>query len=154
MPESFRANSEASWEAMVKWLRGYYDKHGWITVAQPRIGKDRSLDQNSFLHVALTEYAAHLLRKDKKQVTKGELAGMKRHAKGQFSAQHPDCQNWMIHVVTNPATGQTKKDYTSSKDWKRVEMTFFLDWLIATAAGDGLIIEARGDYAKYKEEAK
>lgn len=150
--EAFTVNSDSRFEGCVEWLRGLYKAHGYITVAKPRIGPDRSLDQNSLLHVWLTEYAAHLLHKNKRDVTPGELDGMKRHAKGQFHAANPQCKAWMVHEVINPKTGQIKKDFTSSARWKRGELTFFLDWLAQTAAGDGLILEAKGEYAKAKRE--
>lgn len=35
---------------------------------------------------------------------------------------------------------------------KRGELTFFLDWLARMAAGDGLVLEAKGQYAKIKRE--
>ena len=58
----------------------------------------------------------------------------------------------MIHVVTDPKSGKTKKDYTSSADWKTGEMYQVLTFLQMESANDGLILEAKGQYAKLKRE--
>ena len=55
--------------------------------------------------------------------------------------------------MVNPADPEQKKrDFTSSKDWKRGEMYHFLTWLQVTAAGDGLILESRGEYAELQRK--
>ena len=100
---------------------------------------------------ALTEYAAHLLDKDKKSVTRGELEGMKRHAKRMYYLEtgFP----WLVHEVVNPAKpAERKRDFTSSKTWKRGEMYLFLTWLQMKAATDGLILESRGEYAELQRQ--
>ena len=150
MGESWTVNSdhtEAAFIANVKKLRA---EHGYITFSKPRIGKDRSIDQNSLFHVWLAEYAAHLLKKSTKEVTKGELEGMKIEAKRRFNHHHVN--NFMIHTVVSPITNESKKDYTSSGDWKRGEMYLVLDWLQLYAANDGLVLEAKGVFAKLKRE--
>jgi hypothetical protein len=127
-----------------------YRKHGHITISDVRIGADRSIDQNSLLHVWLTECAAFYLSKHKKDVTPTDLEGMKRAAKARFYVEHK--QPWMVHEISNPWTNAKKKDYTSSKSWKRGEMTMFLDWLQNVAATDGILLEAIGEYAKIKRD--
>lgn len=141
----FTVNSIQSLQAFLAMLPGLFEQHKYITFSW-RIGKARSLDQNALAHVFFTEYAAHLLRKDKRDVTKGEVEGMKRHAKREYYREtgYP----WLIHTVVNPATGQTKKDFTSSKSWKKGEMMDFLSWLQMKAANDGLILESKGEYAE------
>lgn len=151
MGESWTVNSEHSLAAFVRYVKQSYDQHKHITFKSPKIGPDRSLDQNALLHVWCTEYVAHLLRKDKREVTPGELAGMKRHAKGCFYRElhYP----WMVHIVKNPVTGEEKRDYTSSKQWAKGQMYEFLTWLQMVAASDGLILESKGEYAKAQREA-
>lgn len=150
--EAFTVNSEDKWQFFIGWARKWYDKHHYVTFQKPRIGPDRSIDQNSLLHVWLTDYAAHLLKKDKKKVTKGELAGMKREAKKAFYLYSHE--PWVVHTVINPRTGETKRDFTSSADWKRGECYMFLTWLQNHAANDGLILEAKGEYAKLQRESE
>ena len=143
-------NSATSLLAGQKRMERLFAEHHYVTFTW-RIGPDRSLPQNSLLHVWLTEYAAHLLNKDKRHVTDGELEGMKRHAKRMF--YNEPGERWMVQVVKNPARPeQRKNDFTSSRSWKRGEMFQFLTWLQATAAGDGLVLESKGEYAKLQRE--
>ena len=148
MAESWTVNSIASLAAYHKHVDGLYAEHRYITFAPPRIGHDRSISQNSLFHVFLTEYAAHLLNKTKRDITKGILAGMKRTVKARFTQSHPDCTQWMTMTISCPMSGHTKRDYTSSKDWKRGEMFVVLTWLQMLAANDGLILESKGEFKK------
>lgn len=148
--QAWTINSEHTKKAFLKSVTDAFEEHKYITYAAPRIGPDRSLDQNALLHVWLTEYAAHLLTKHKKEIAPGELEGIKRHAKGEYYRRysHP----FIIHVITNPKTGQARRDYTSSKSWKKGEMFHFLTWLQMTAAQDGLVLESKGQFAKLQRE--
>jgi hypothetical protein len=151
MAEHWTVNSdhtEAAFIASVKQLRA---EHGYLTYSKPRIGKDRSLPANALFHVWCTDYCAHLVKKDKREVSKGELAGMKRIIKKRFNAEHPN--NFMVHDVINPMTGEKKRDYTSSSDWKSGEMFMVMEWLQMFAANDGLILESLGQYDKLKRKA-
>lgn len=152
MSEHWIVNSDHTEAAFIANLRKLREKHGYITFGAPRIGKDRSLDQNALFHVWVTEYAAHLLDKSKKEVTRGELAGMKRIIKQRFNAANPN--NFMIHDVVDPFTGNTKRDYTSSADWKVGEIFMVMEWLQLHAANDGLILESLGQYEKLKRKSK
>lgn len=150
MGESWTVNSEHSELAYISYVKKMRAEHGYLTFPKPRIGADRSLDQNALFHVWATEYAAYLLKKSVKEVTKGELQGMKRIIKKRFNCHHPN--NFMIHEIMDPFTGNSKKDYTSSADWKHGEMYMVLDWLQMLAANDGLVLEAKGQFAKLKRE--
>lgn len=151
MAEHWIVNSDHSEAAFIANLRKLRAEHGYITFDAPRIGKDRSLSANSLFHVWATEYAAHLLKKDKKSVSKGELAGMKRIIKKRFNADHPNV--FMVHEVVDPFTGNSKKDYTSSADWKVGGLFMVMEWLQLHAANDGLILESIGQYEKLKRKS-
>lgn len=148
--EGETVNSEHSWKAYVVIARAYYDKYKYVTFPKPRIGRDRSLDQNALFYVWLTEYAAHLLKVDKKSVRKGVIEGMKRTVKKEFYLETG--QSFMIHEVHSPLTGERKRDYTSSGDWKVGEMFMVLTWLQMFAANDGVVLESIGQYEKFKRE--
>lgn len=154
MSEGWTIDSKHTLQAFISNVTELWEEHKHITYGAPRIGPDRSIDQNALFHVWLTEYAAHLLNKTKKDVTKGEVEGMKRHVKREycreFSSQF-SCK-FIVHLVINPKTGETKRDYTSSKDWKQPEMYHVLTWLQMKAANDGLILESKGKFAKLKRE--
>lgn len=152
MKESITINSDASLVAFQRQVEQQYIEHRYLTFSPPRIGKDRSIDQNSLFHVWATEFAAYLLDKDKKQVTKGELEGMKFEIKKRFTRQHPHYYHWMVHEVVNPATKERKKGYTSSASWKPGEMFTVLNWLQMYAADRGLILESKGKHAKLQRE--
>jgi hypothetical protein len=143
-------NSEHGLMAFCATVTELFHKHKYLTFAEPRIGPDRSLDQNNLIHLWLTECAAYYLSKHKKDVTPTDLEGMKRAAKARFYVEHK--QPWMVHEIANPWTNAKKKDYTSTKSWKRGEMTMFLDWLQNVTATDGLLLEAAGEYAKIKRD--
>ena len=147
-------NSTASLLVHINNAKALFAEHKYITYSPPRIGPDRSIDQNSLLHLWLTEYAGHLLEKPKKQVTKGEVAGMKRTVKARFTQSHPDCKEWMVIDIICPFTGRTKKDYASSRDYKRGEMFVFLTWLQMMGANDGVILESKGKFAKDQRESE
>lgn len=148
--ETFTVNSATSVMAFHRFVEQLFREKKYLTFSW-RVGERRSIDQNALLHVWLTEYAAHCLDKDKKLVTKGELEGMKRHAKRMYYA-HTGF-TWLVHEVINPANPEQRKlDFTSSKDWKRGEMYLFLTWLQMTAAGDGLVLESRGEYAELQRK--
>ena len=151
MADNWTINSDHTEAAFFASVRAIRAEHGYITYSAPRIGKDRSIDQNSLFHVWCTEYAAHLLNKTKKDVTKGELEGMKRIVKKGFNSNVPN--NFMTHDVVNPKTGDVKKDYTSSSDWKVGEAFMVMEWLQMYAANDGLILESIGQYDKLKRKS-
>ncbi len=146
----FTVNSDHSSQAFKVWADELYAEHKYITWSTPRIGADRSLDQNALFHVWLTEYAAHLLKIPKNEVSKGVIEGMKRTVKAKFLAETA-CA-FMIHEVHSPMTGDKKNDYTSSADWKTGEMFMVLERLQMYAAEQGLVLEAKGQHAKLKRE--
>lgn len=153
MAESFTINSLTSRAAFNKYVDGLYKKYGHITFGAPRIGADRSMDQNALFHVWVTEYIAFKLKKDKRDVIEGEKEGMKRIIKKQFTATHPACYHWMVYLVINPLTGDSRKDYTSSKTWKKGEMFLVLCWFQMVAAEEGLILESKGQFNKLQRES-
>jgi hypothetical protein len=150
MSEHWIINSDHTETAFIASVKQARAEHGYITYSAPRIGKDRSLDQNALFHVWCAEYAAHLLNKTKKDVTKGELSGMKRVVKIKFNTANSN--NFMIDTITDPFTGDTKRDYTSSADWKSGEAFIVMEWLQLHAANDGLILESLGQYDKLKRK--
>lgn len=152
MSESWTINSEHSKVAFIKYVNQMVDEHKHITFAAPRIGADRSVSQNALFHVWCAEYVAYRMSMHRKEVSKGLLAGMKRIVKKRFNSSHPESQGWMVYEVINPFNGQSKKDYTSSADWKRGEMLTVLTWLQMVAAEDGLILESKGEFAKLTRE--
>jgi hypothetical protein len=116
-----------------------------------RFGPDRSLDSNALLHVWLTEYAAHLLNKSKKQVTEAEIEGIKKIAKRKYYSETG--AEWMVVKPVDPWTGEEGTPVLrSSKNYKRGEMFLFLTWLQMTAANDGLVLESLGEYARLQRK--
>jgi hypothetical protein len=154
MADQFIVNSLASRMALNKWVDDLYAKHGYITFSEPRIGADRSLDQNALLHVWLPEYVAFTLKIHRKEVSKGLVQGMKEMVKREYTARHPDSYSWMTYEVIDPFTQEViRTDYTSSKTWKSGEMFQVLTWFQMTAAEDGLILESKGNFAKLQRKS-
>lgn len=150
MGESWTIKTEIHKAAFFKHVSDLLEEHGCVTYAKPRIGEDRSLSQNSLLHVWCTEYCAYLLKKDKRMLTDAELEGMKRIVKCRYYNYSGD--RFMVHEIINPFNGNTKRDYTSSAKWKKGEMFRVLTWLQMTAANDGLVLESKGEFSKLQRE--
>jgi len=151
MGEAWVLNSDTSKKAFIASVEKLYDEHKYITYAAPRIGADRSLDQNALFHVFCQEWIAHKLGKHFKRVEKCEVAGMKRTVKKMFYVANPQC-DWMIHVIFDYSTGLSRKDYTSSSDWKTGEMFLVLQFMQLEAANQGVILESRGKFAQLQRE--
>lgn len=148
--KTFLVNSPVSLLAFGSFLANLFKEHKYLTLTW-RIGQDRSLDQNALLHVWLTEYAAFLLNKRKESVTEAELEGIKKIAKRRYYAETG--AQWMVILPVDPFTGELGKPaLRSSKNYTRGEMFAFLTWLQMTAAGDGLTLESKGQYAKMQRE--
>ncbi len=148
--KTYIVNSLPSMVAFKVFIENAWMEHKWLTFTW-RIGEDRSLDQNALFHVWLTLYAAHLLNKDRKQVSRAELEGMKRIVKKKFYQQfgYP----WMLIKPINPFTlEEGKTDYASSSDYKTGEMFQLLTWLQMQAANDGLVLESTGEFSKLQKK--
>ncbi len=152
MGESWTINSDNSLTAFVANVKLLYEKHKYITYSKPRIGIDRSIDQNSLFHLWCSMWIAEKLGKHYKKVEKRELASMKRTVKKMFLIAHPESRDWMTQEITDYTTGQTKLDYTSSSDWKTGEMFMVLTFMQLEAANQGLILESTGEFAKNQRE--
>lgn len=150
MTEAFTVNSEVTLAGYLQKVRKDYMEHRYVTYPAPRIGPDRSLDQNALFHVWLTEFAAHLTPCHKSEVTPGMLEGIKRSVKQMFYRESG--YEWMVHAVKCPLTGREKKDWSSSKSWKRGEMFLVLTWLQMFAAEQGCILESKGQFHKLQRE--
>jgi hypothetical protein len=149
--EAWTVNSDYKLTAYIEHVKKLYAEHKYLTFPAPRIGADRSLDQNALLHVWITEYVAEKLSINKREITPAHIESMKRAIKGKF--YNETGEPWMIHELTNPFTGEKKKDFTSSRRWKRGEMFMFLTWMQAAAANDGVILESKGEFNKLQREA-
>ena len=143
-------NSEPSWAAFVARARHEYDAHKYVTWSAPRIGPDRSLDQNALLHVWLTEAAAYYLSKPKAEVTPTDVESMKITVKRHYYAETG--APFMVELVSDIWRGKSKQSYTSSARWSRGEMFNVLTWFQMKAANDGLILESKGEFNKLQRE--
>lgn len=150
MGESFTVNSPSTLKSFHDHVDKLFGQHKYLTFTAPRIGADRSIDQNSLLHVWLTELAAYLANCHRKEVTEGMIEGLKRSVKGMFYRETGYA--WMVHKVICPLTKREKTDYSSSKSWKQGEMFIFLNWLQVFGAKQGCILESKGEHAKLTRE--
>lgn len=128
-----------------KFVDEIYEKNKYVTFSW-RIGADRSLSQNSLLHVWLTEYAAFILNVDKKSIEGAHLNGIKRRSKKQFYNETGHA--WMLSEVYDFSNGSMSKVFASSKDYKTPEMFEFLTWLQHVALHDGCVLESKGEFNK------
>ena len=125
-------------------------KEGQVSIAFSSEGRDckvfslRGLSQNALFHIWLREAAKFTF---KSKVSDIELESMKRYCK--MRCYSDTKQSFLVQTLINPQTKQRKTDLTSSGNWTKGEMTFFLDWMQSFFAEEGLLLEAQGDYLEY-----
>ena len=125
-------------------------KEGQVSIAFSSEGMDckvfslRGLSQNALFHIWLREAAKFTF---KSKVSDIELESMKRYCK--MRCYSDTKQSFLVQTLINPQTKQRKTDLTSSGNWTKGEMTFFLDWMQSFFAEEGLLLEAQGDYLEY-----
>ena len=125
-------------------------KAGQVSIAFSSEGMDckvfslRGLSQNALFHIWLREAAKFTF---KSKVSDIELESMKRYCK--MRCYSDTKQSFLVQTLINPQTKQRKTDLTSSGNWTKGEMTFFLDWMQSFFAEEGLLLEAQGDYLEY-----
>lgn len=114
---------------------------------------ERSLSQNALLHAWFREYAGHLLKKELRFVVPKEVNFMKITAKRTCYAEtHWD---WLLEERKDLFTKEKSTGLASSKSWSKGQMYRFMEWLQAFASvRDGLILEARGEFQKLKQESQ
>ncbi len=137
-------NSDASLERFLAQARSAYEQGRYIIFTWKQ-GKDASMPQKALLHIWLDDYACHLLRKRRRELSKADRAAMKRSAKVRY---YNDChQDWIIEEIADPFSPDKKRwEPTSIADWSQAQCTEFMSWLQALAANDGLILESKGKY--------
>lgn len=150
MSEHWTINSLDKKLEFFKYVGEMFDHHKYITFDAPRIGADRSIPQNGLLQMWAREYAAYLMKIPCKEVAKGQHEGIKAKLKELFYKE--TAESWMVMDTEDPITGDRKKKWASSADWKKPEAFMFLTWFQALAHDSGLILEAKGEYAKLKRE--
>ncbi len=125
-------------------------KEGQVSIAFSSEGMDckvfslRGLSQNALFHIWLREAAKFTF---KSKVSDIELESMKRYCK--MRCYSDTKQSFLVQTLINPKTKERKTDLTSSGNWTKGEMTFFLDWMQSFFAEEGLLLEAQGDYLEY-----
>ena len=125
-------------------------REGQVSIAFSSEGMDckvfslRGLSQNALFHIWLREAAKFTF---KSKVSDIELESMKRYCK--MRCYSDTKQSFLVQTLINPQTKQRKTDLTSSGNWTKGEMTFFLDWMQSFFAEEGLLLEAQGDYLEY-----
>ena len=125
-------------------------KEGQVSIAFSSEGMDckvfslRGLSQNALFHIWLREAAKFTF---KSKVSDIELESMKRYCK--MRCYSDTKQSFLVQTLINPQTKQRKTDLTSSGNWTKGEMTFFLDWMQSFFAEEGLLLEAQGAYLEY-----
>ncbi len=145
-------NSKNTRDNYINYVDEMLEKHKYLTFTPPRIGADRSIDQNSLFHVWLSESAAYLSKCDEKEVTLGMIDGTKRTVKSLFYREYR--YEWMIHEVKCAITGNAKKDWTSSSKWSAGQMFMVLEFMQNLMAAYGIILESKGKFKKLQGDQK
>lgn len=150
MGQEFRCGSEETKENFRRCVDELFKKHKVLTF-EWRVGGDGTLKQNALINIWVRIYAAHLLKVPEKMVTKEQLVGMKRTLKKWCYGTQG--HSFLAFRITEMFTGDTKLEYRSSSDYLQGERFIFLEWIQMYAADNhGLILEAKGEYAKLKRE--
>ena len=145
MGESLRVNSQQSCDYFCKQVQANFDKHKYTTYGIKH-GEERSYDQNALFHLWATEYAAYALKVHTSSVSEGQLEGTKRHLKQ--ACYRENGWEWLVVVISNPETGQEKKDFRSSAKYLMPDMFRFMTWVQTYAMERNCILESKGKYKK------
>lgn len=148
--ETHSVNNEDDLKTVFRSAMTVLRKEGQLSIAFSSEGMDckvfslRGLSQNALFHIWLREAAKFTF---KSKVSDIELESMKRYCK--MRCYSDTKQSFLVQTLINPQTKQRKTDLTSSGNWTKGEMTFFLDWMQSFFAEEGLLLEAQGDYLEY-----
>lgn len=144
--QTHTVNSDASLAACVSWLTGLYEEHKYLTVAKPRIGRDRSLSQNALLHRLFRLIAADLTKRGGKKFTLETVKDMLKHkylGYEAFQILDVDSKKWITQYRLKKTSGLSTG-----------EMMFFItnviDWSISI--GINLPVPEDCEYMKLKEK--
>jgi len=132
-----------------KLIRAAWAKHKYLRVRWEE-GVVRSLDQNALLHVWISEFAAHVLKKPKKEVTKHEKEAMKITCKFHFY-QETGCEWMLIKVADMFTQDRSAIAWESTADYGFENMFVFMTWIQTTAFERGLTLESKGEYQKLQK---
>jgi len=144
-------NSEPSWTVFVSDSRALYEKHKHVTWAAPRIGEDRSLDQNALSHVWYGQ-----VDKEAPEV----IGTTRRYCKLHFGvpilrAEEPSFQELYDRAI-KPFDYETKLEImeimTVTSLMSRDQMYRYMSTMQVHYAEQGIVLKAKGEYAKLKRE--
>ena len=130
-------------EFLSEWLREHWNWEKPVCLQPQPYRQNRKLSQNALYQVWAREFAAHTLKKAKAEVTDLEHKAMKitlqRHG---YAAG----MKYLVIMVADLFTGTEKPQRRSTSDLDTGEMFAYMEWVQATAAEQGLILESTGEY--------
>jgi hypothetical protein len=145
MPESFKVNSDKTNANCIEWVKSLREKHKYFRLTLTT-GDTRGLEQNSLLHVWLSEWIeqASGIKPAKKHIEQ-----LKRSLKEQayLEGLHYTLETYQCRI-----TKKEKKRWVSTKEYTVGELTYFLDFIQCLAAKQDVILVAKGDYKRNKEK--
>ena len=131
-------------------IRVVEDWDGPICWKAKKYTEPRTLSQNALYQAWAREYAAKMLSKKPEDVTEVEHEAMKytlqRHCYAELK------RDYLITTLKDFFTGQEKPGRASTAGFSTAEMFEYMSWIQARAADDGLILEAKGEFAELKEK--
>lgn len=137
-------NSERTRDEMIDNVYRLFDQHKFVTF-EWSTDAACGLPQMALFHIWLRQYAAHILRISKHDVTEPIVEGMKKNVKKQYYVE--TSARFIVQQIVDPwAPDRIKLAYTSCAKWKRGEMYQVMNWLQMKAAEDGLVLESKGEY--------
>lgn len=151
--EGWRVDSLLKLKAFHAHTERLFEQHGDTTYRWSH-GPPSSLDQKALFHVWCREWVAHKIRIRPDDVSPAQLASMKRTVKKIFyeNTAYP----WMVQQLQDLSVpdGKTFTAYTSCRDWLVGEMFLVLTFMQDVAAQDGLVLEAKGQFAKLQRKQR
>lgn len=146
----FVVNSVDSMNAFMSKVPDLYGGKNYLVFSWTT-GKKSSMPQKALLNIWIRTYAAHLIRKPEKDVTKTEINTMKRSAKRLFYTETHE--EWMVEEITDPFHPDKKRmEVTSAADWDPQQTYHFMMWLQERAMHQHLILESQGDHQNMTKE--
>lgn len=149
MANRFIVNSIRSKERMQQIIEEEF-QNGRYVVFEWHYGELATINQKKLIHVWFAEWAAFILHKNVEDVSVEEAAAIKRKVKSAY--YHETAAEWMASIIrelTPPYRLAT--EYTSIAKWTPAQCFSVMEWMQATAANAGLVLESKGEFAEMKK---
>ncbi|GLS27756.1 hypothetical protein [Marinibactrum halimedae] len=150
MGAAWTINSDQTLKAFTQHVSELYQKHKYITYTQPRIGADRSLDQNALSHIWYGQIDKALSQ---------PTGSSRRYCKLHFGVplMRGECEKFRVAYDTvlkhrdYPEKLQIMDFFTVTSLMSREQMTRYMATIQQHFASEhGITLESKGEFKRYQ----